>query len=330
MSGSAHISTAQLVKAVSLKLGSTLMFALMGVQFRLLGESYTIGEVGFFRSFFALLPILIYYGYRGELRGVTKTKRLSDHLLRGFFFVFGSFCAIGGLARIPLADFTALAFLAPLITVVFAALLLQERVHIYRWLAVSIGFAGVVLMLFPHLKSHEALSSAAILGYGFALANAISAGCATIQVRRLTSTETTASIVVLMAIVMTLVSLLSIPFGWIIPVSWVDLALLIGTGVSGGLGQMLFTESYRYAQTSLLAPLDYAGMIWAFAFGYWVFGEVPTLYVVIGAVIVAGAGIFIILRERYLGLKRLREVPVAVVGPVGDDTLEEEAANVRP
>jgi drug/metabolite transporter (DMT)-like permease len=102
-------------------------------------------------------------------------------------------------------------------------------------------------------------------------------------------------------------------------------ALLVGIGISGGLGQMLFTDSYRYAPASFLAPFDYMSMLWAFLLGYWVFGEVPTAYVIGGAAIVAAAGIFVILRERQLGLKRLRDTPMSSISALADDEADPDA-----
>jgi drug/metabolite transporter (DMT)-like permease len=314
-----------IVKAVSLKLASTLMFAIMGAQARYLSGAYPIGEVAFFRSLFALIPILIFFGWRGELRGALRTDRPKDHVIRGMFSVVGTFCTFGALARIPIADYTAIAFIAPLITVVFAALILKEHVHVYRWSAVGVGFTGVILMLTPYLGSHAELSTAMLIGVGFAITNAFTAGGATIQIRRLTTTESTSAIVIFMTLMVMIVSLVSVPFGWLMPASWGDLAVLIGIGISGGLGQIFFTDSYRHAPASFLAPFDYSAMLWAFALGYWLFGEVPTIYVTIGAVIVAGAGIFVILRERYLGLKRLRDVPISAISSVSDQEADPDA-----
>ncbi|KQW22333.1 hypothetical protein ASC80_02760 [Afipia sp. Root123D2] len=314
-----------IVKAVSLKLASTLMFAIMGAQARYLSGAYPIGEVAFFRSLFALIPILIFFGWRGELRGALRTDRPKDHVIRGMFSVVGTFCTFGALARIPIADYTAIAFIAPLITVVFAALILKEHVHVYRWSAVGVGFTGVILMLTPYLGSHAELSTAMLIGVGFAITNAFTAGGATIQIRRLTTTESTSAIVIFMTLMVMIVSLVSVPFGWLMPASWGDLAVLIGIGISGGLGQIFFTDSYRHAPASFLAPFDYSAMLWAFALGYWLFGEVPTIYVMIGAVIVAGAGIFVILRERYLGLKRLRDVPISAISSMTDQEADPDA-----
>jgi drug/metabolite transporter (DMT)-like permease len=121
------------------------------------------------------------------------------------------------------------------------------------------------------------------------------------------------------------VSLLTAPFGWRLPATFTELALLIGIGVTGGLGQMLFTDSYRHAPASFLAPFDYTSMLWAFLLGFWIFGEVPTSAVIGGAVIVAGAGIFVILRERALGLKRLRDTPMSPISTIADDEADPDA-----
>ncbi len=313
------------VRAVSLKVASTLMFSLMGAQARYLGSAYPVGEVVFFRSLFALLPLLIWFGFRGQLSSAFHTKRPGDHLVRGTFSVVGIFCTFGALARLPLADVTAIAFLAPLITVIFAYLFLKEKVYVYRWSAVAFGFSGIIVMLYPHLEDHAALTWTMIVGLGLAFTNAFTSGGATIQIRRLTATESTSSIVILMTLLVMVVSLATLPFGWRMPVSWFDWAVLLGIGISGGLGQMFFTDSYRHAPASFLAPFDYTAMIWAFLFGYLIFAEVPTAYVVVGALIVSSAGIFVILRERYLGLKRLREIPIAPIAAMADDEADPDA-----
>lgn len=314
-----------ILKAVLLKIASTLMFVVMGAQVRYLEGAFPVGQVAFFRALFSLIPIVLVFGWRGQLRGVFRTMHPSAHFIRGIFSVVGTFCTFAALARIPIADFTAIAFLAPLITVVFAALILKEHVHIYRWCAVAAGFLGVILMLTPYFTDHGALTSAAALGVGFAFVNAFSSGGATIQIRRITGTESTATIVMFMTAIVMVVSLFTVPFGWLVPASALQWAVLIGIGIAGGLGQIFFTDSYRYAPASFLAPFDYTSMLWAFIAGYWIFGEVPTPYVIAGALIVAGAGIFVILRERQLGLKRLRDTPVAAIASMADPEPDPDA-----
>jgi drug/metabolite transporter (DMT)-like permease len=314
-----------IVKAVSLKLASTMMFALMGAQGRYLGGSFPVGELVFFRGLFALIPIVAYFGYRGELRDVLETDRVRAHFVRGAFSVIGTFCTFGALARLPIADVTAIAFIAPLITVIFAAIFLREHVHVYRWSAVVAGFCGVILMLSPYFRNHAALTASMVTGLVFALTNAVTSGGATIQIRRLVATESSSAIVIFMTLIVMIAALFSMPFGWRLPATLPELLILAGIGIVGGIGQMLFTDSYRLAPASFLASFDYASMLWAFLLGYWIFGEIPTWTVVGGAVIVASAGIFVILRERALGLKRLRDTPMSTIATMADGEADPDA-----
>jgi drug/metabolite transporter (DMT)-like permease len=100
--------------------------------------------------------------------------------------------------------------------------------------------------------------------------------------------------------------LLTLPFGWVMPTRW-ELTALVATGLLGGTAHLIVTESYRYAPASVIAPFDYSAILFAFLLGYWMFGEVPTPVVVVGAAIVVAAGLFVLWRERQLGLKRARD-----------------------
>jgi drug/metabolite transporter (DMT)-like permease len=223
----------------------------------------------------------------------------------------GMFLNFAALARLPLVDATAISFAAPLITVAFAAWFLGERVRIYRWSAVAVGFAGIIVMLWPYLNLAQyaaggSATVAATVGVVCGLTAAFTNAGSVIQTRRLTDTETTSSIVFYFSLFCAVAGLATLPFGWIWP-SWMELAVLIAAGLIGGLAHIVLTSSYRYAPASLVAPLDYTTMIWAFVFGYVLFGEVPTIYVFVGGAIVAASGIFVIWRERQLGLRRIRE-----------------------
>src|SRR5438445_167319 len=129
---------------------------------------------------------------------------------------------------------------------------------------------------------------------------------AVIQTRRLTDTETTSSIVLYFSLVCAAGGLLTLPFGWVVPSAW-EFAVLAAIGLLGGLGHLVLTESYRYAPASVIAPYDYTAILFAFLLGYVMFGEVPTSLVVVGAAIVVAAGLFVLWRERRLGLKRARD-----------------------
>jgi drug/metabolite transporter (DMT)-like permease len=294
------------LNAIALKVISAFIFAVMSAFVRALGEKYPVGQVVFFRSAFAIPPVLLIYAWRRELAAAVRTKRLLGHAGRGAVSIGGMFCNFSALARLPIVDATAISFAAPLITVALAAILLKERVRIYRWSAVIVGFVGIVVMLAPHfdLAAH-ARETAATLGFGFAIAGAFCNAGTVIQTRRLTKTETTSSIVFYFSVICALAGLATWPFGWRVPTGS-ELAALMTIGLCGGIGHILLTESYRLAPASLVAPFDYTTMVWAFLLGYFFFGELPERSIYIGAAIIAGAGLFVIWRERQLGLSRAR------------------------
>lgn len=297
-----------IAKAILLKLMSALLFALMSALVRSLGETIPVGQVVFFRSAWAILPVVVIYAWRRELTAAVRTGRPLGHFGRGLISMTGMFLNFAALARLPLVDATAIGFAAPLITVALAALFLGERVRVYRWSAVAVGFAGVIVMLWPYLDLARLVSGSAVTTVGafLALAGAFTNAGSVIQTRRLTDTETTSSIVLYFSLFCALAGAATLPFAWVTPTG-AQLAALIATGLLGGIAHLLLTESYRFAPASVVAPFDYTAMLWAFVLGYAMFGEVPTLYVYVGSAIVAGAGLFVIWRERQLGLKRARE-----------------------
>jgi drug/metabolite transporter (DMT)-like permease len=294
-------------KAILLKLASALLFAVMQTLVRALGDTTPVGQIVFFRSAFAILPVMVIFAWRHELWAAMRTGHPLAHVWRGLTSVAGMFFNFASLARLPLVEATAISFVSPLITVGFAAVFLKERVRIYRWSAVGIGFLGVLVMLAPHLTlASSAVAATSMVGAMLALAAAFTNAGAVIQTRRLTDTESTSAIVFYFSLFCALGGLLTLPFGWHGPTA-LELAALIALGICGGLAHILLTESYRYAPASLVAPFDYTSMLWALVLGYAVFGEVPTVAVFIGAAIVAGAGLFVIWRERQLGLRRARD-----------------------
>ena len=142
-----------MIKGVGFKLLSALLFTVMAALIRTVGDAVPTGEVVFARSFFALAPLLLWLALRGDVRAALTTTRPFGHLLRGAVGVVSMFCGFAALARLPLADATALGYASPLITVVFAAVLLGERIHAYRWTAVAVGLSGVLVMLWPQLRT---------------------------------------------------------------------------------------------------------------------------------------------------------------------------------
>jgi drug/metabolite transporter (DMT)-like permease len=148
-------------------------------------------------------------------------------------------------------------------------------------------------------------TTATAIGAACAIASAFTGAGSIIQTRVLTNTESTSSIVFYFSLICALAGLATLPFGWRTPTGS-EFAALVALGVLGGVAHIMLTESYRHASASVIAPFDYSSMLWAFVLGYALFGEVPTTFVFVGATIVAAAGLFVIWRERQLGLRRIR------------------------
>jgi len=311
-------------KGILLKLISAVLFAVMSALVRYLGARYPIGEVVFYRSAFAIVPVMLVYAWRGELAAVVRTERPLGQAGRGALSIVGMFCNFGALARLPLVESNAISFTSPLFSVALAALLLKEPVRIYRWSAVIIGFIGVLVVLAPHFSGEEltiAMASAtSVTGVLYGITGSFTNAGTMIQTRRLTESETTSSIVFYFSLSCAVAGLVTWPFGWVSP-SGGEFAALIGIGVLGGMAHIFLTESYRYASASVVAPFDYTTMIWALVLGYAMFDEVPTLMIVTGSAIIAGSGLFVIWREHQLALARRREAAGVPVEAVATTTL---------
>lgn len=295
------------VFGILLKLASTLVFTGMVACVKAASATIPIGEVVFSRSFFGLVPVLTYLAYKGELVAAFRTQRIGGHFLRSGVGVSSMFLWFACLALIPLPEALAIGYASPLITVVLAALVLGETVRIYRWSAVMVGFLGILIILAPRLSlSSESLAasgSGETWGALAALTSACTAAAAMVLIRRLITTESTPSIVVYFSLIASGFALLTLPWGWVLPNLW-EASLLVLAGLLGGIGQILMTESYRHADASTIATFDYSGMIWGLLVGYLMFGEAAGPIVLIGMAIVIAAGIFIIWRERHIGLAR--------------------------
>lgn len=289
---------------ILLQILAMLCFTLQGAFVRYVGDRIPVGEVVFARSLVGLVPLMLWLAWQGKFAEMWRTSNLRAHLTRGIVNLSGMFCNFAGLARIPLADATALGYATPLFTVILAAAFLGEIVRLWRWLAVIVGFGGVLLMLSPHL-GQGTWDNESALGAFFALSAAFLFGVAMTQIRHMTAKETTGALVFFYSLTGIVVSLGTIWWGWVVPQGF-DFVALILLGTLGGMAQILMTESFRHAAASLLAPFAYTSMIWAVGVGYFLFGEVPAMVVLAGAVIVIGSGLFVIWREHQLGLDRKR------------------------
>ena len=269
------------------------------------GEGVPPGQIVFFRSLLATVPVLAYLLVTGQLATAFATSNIRGHVARGLVGVAAMSCGFYGLTRLPLPDAIALGYAKPLIVVALASILLGEAVRVYRWTAVAVGFVGVLFISWPSLSLFDAgfVGTDQALGVIATLASALLAAVATILVRRLVDTEKTSTIVLYFSVTASALSLATLPFGWV-ALGAFSVTLLVLSGVLGGMGQILLTESYRHAPVSTIAPFEYTSIVLGIVVGYFYFGELPQRSMLFGTAIVIAAGLFIILRERRLGIAR--------------------------
>ncbi|MCO4848212.1 MAG: DMT family transporter [Yoonia sp.] len=296
----------QPLRGIMFKVLAVCLFMFMASFIKAASVEVPPGQAVFFRSFFALPVILGWLAMRGELRSGWKTPNPVGHFWRGLLGTSAMGLGFTGLGLLPLPEVTAIGYAAPLLVVVFASMFLNEKVGVYRLSAVLIGMIGVLIVLSPRLSIGAGLSTGETLGAVVVLMGAVFAALAQVFVRKLVQTEGTAAIVFWFSITSAVLALCTLPWGWSMPSAGVAL-MLVMAGFLGGLGQIFLTSSYRYADASLVAPFDYASMILALVIGYFVFDEVPTGTMLLGAGIVILAGVLIIWRERVLGLQRAQQ-----------------------
>jgi len=296
------------LRGISFKIGSVLVFIVMAALIKSTAAHVPPGQVVFFRSLFAIPVIVAWLAWRRELRTGLRTVQPMGHVWRGVVGTSAMGLGFAGLAYLPLPEVTALGYAAPLLTVVFAAMFLGEEVRVFRISAVALGLAGVLIVLSPRVTalSDGAVETAETLGAMLVLGGAVFAALAQVFVRKLVLTESTSAIVFWFSATATMLSLVTLPFGWVMP-DGREAVVLIAAGVLGGIGQILLTSGYREADASVVAPFEYVSMLFALGFGYFLFDEVPTATMLFGALLVVTAGILIIWRERRLGLERARQ-----------------------
>ena len=296
----------QPLRGILFKTLSVCTFMAMASLIKAASAEVPPGQAVFFRSFFALPIILGWLAIRGELATGWKTSNPVGHFWRGLVGTSAMGLMFTGLGLLPLPEVTAIGYAAPLLVVVFAAMFLDEKVGLYRLSAVLLGMVGVLIVLSPRLTIGVGLSTGETLGAVVVLMGAVMAALAQVFVRKLVQTEGTAAIVFWFSVTSALLALCTLPWGWAWP-SWTAVLMLVMAGLLGGIGQIFLTSSYRYADASLVAPFEYTSMILALGIGYFVFAEVPTGPMLLGAGIVISAGVLIIWRERVLGLQRAQQ-----------------------
>lgn len=267
------------------------LFVSMGLIAKILGQRLDSLQVSFARALFGfllLLPLIL-----RERAALFATPRWKMHVLRGIFGTLGMICGFYAVTHLPLAEATALGFTRPLFMVVLAALVLHEAVRARRWTATVIGFLGVLVMLRPGAGVVQFAALVALFG-------ALCAATVGILIKQLVESERPAVVLAWLGLVGTIVTGIPAAFVWQWP-TLTEIALMIVMGTVGTLSQLCLMRGYRLADASFLAPFDYARLPFAAAFGFLFFSEVPDLWALLGAAIIASSTLYIAYREARLG-----------------------------
>ena len=268
---------------------SIIGFSLMDVIVKW-SVDYPVGQVLFFRGFFGI----IFYFFiipRERLHDFYKTKRPGLHSLRciaGLIAIIAIFIA---LRKLPLATVVSISFAAPIFTTIFSIFLLSEKVGIYRWLAVIVGFIGILIITEPGISNLN-------IYYIFPIIFCLGLSYVAITLRQLSTTEPVWLISLFFSIAITFLSFLTLPFGWVMP-SFNHFLILSLVGIFGGVSNLWLSQSYKYSEVSLVTPLKYLTLVFAIIFGYFIWDEIPTIKTLIGALLVIVSTLIIFRREIY-------------------------------
>jgi drug/metabolite transporter (DMT)-like permease len=245
---------------IVLRIVSGVLLAGMYVSVKAVSDAVPLGEIVFFRAFFALIPLLLFLWWRSEFPHGMATQRPYDHLLRSVFGVVSLFASFAALARLSVAEAVLIAQLSPMLTAVAAVFILSERLTIWRVLGVLVGFVGVLVLVWPDLGGGT-LERGRIAGVVLALVSAALSALSIIMVRSLNRTESPGAIALYFVIASMACALLTLPWGWVVP-DGSTLVMLIAAGLFGGFAHIAMTLSFRYAEASRLAPYEYVGLLW--------------------------------------------------------------------
>ena len=259
-------------------------------------EDYPLGQVLFFRGFFGVV-IYFFIMPRERIKNFYYTKRARLHFLRCLSGLIALIAIFIALRKLPLATVVSISFAAPIFTTIFSIFLLNEKVGFYRWLAVSIGFIGIIIITEPGFDDLN-------IYYLFPIIFCLGLSYVAITIRQLSTTEPVWLIALNFSIVITLASLFTIPFGWVLP-NVKDLALLCMIGFFGGFANLWLSQSFKLPEVSLVSPLKYLALIFGIFFGYLIWEEIPTIRTLLGALLVIASSLIILRREIY----HKKEVP---------------------
>ena len=261
-------------------------------------DSYPLGQVIFFRGFFGVLLYFLIMP-RDRIKNFYYTKRPGLHFLRCFFGLIALLAIFTALRNLPLATVVSISFAAPIFTTILSIFLLSEKVGLFRWLAVIVGFVGIIIITEPGFTSLN-------IYFIYPLIFCLGMSYVAITIRQLSTSEPVWLISLYFSATITLASFFTIPYGWIMP-DIKDLLLLMSIGILGGAANLWLSQSYKFSEVSLVTPLKYLALVFAIIFGYFIWNEVPSIKTLGGAFLVITSSIIIFRRE--ITLKKQVTIP---------------------
>ncbi len=263
-------------------------FAIMDATIKWLVADYHVVQVAALRSWFGL-PLLCLFALRGGGLERLKTRRPTVHFGRYLLVLGLTFCFFWALSQMKLVDAIAISFAAPIFITALSMPLLRESVGLHRWLAVGIGFVGVLVMLRPGFGVFQWAALVVLLSVGFY-------ALLMITTRAFKNTESSASLMLYPQLGMSLTGILLAPFFWVTP-DLMDLVLFALAGTFGSVGVMCVTHAFRLGPAAVITPFEYSALIWATLLGYLLWDELPDGITLLGAAIVVASGLYIVYRE---------------------------------
>lgn len=254
---------------IGLRVLSGVLFTGMLVCIKAVSDEVPVGQSVFFRSLFALLPIVVFLMLRREFPQGLATRRPLGHALRSGLGAAAMFASFAAVALLPVAETTLLAQLTPVFMALGGVLLLGERFSLYRAGAIALALAGVAVLVLPGLEATR--EQGQLAGYALGALSALLTAGALLTVRRISRTETAGSIAFYFILVSALAGLATLPLGWA-PLNGDVVWLLVLSGLFGGTAHIAMTLALRYAEASRLAPFEYIALVWPVLADWLLFG----------------------------------------------------------
>ena len=284
---------------ITLRIGASLAFTIMVLFIKFVADTIPTGQIVFYRSVFAMIPLVIFLFLTRDFPDGLKTQRPWGHVSRCLLGCFAMFASFASLKYLPIAHATIIGYIAPILAVILARLILREEVTGARWLGILFGFSGMLMLILPKITD-VSVDEGYFIGAALGLLMAIFTSGAKIQIRSLAKTENAGAIAFYFALTCTIAGLLSFPMGWVSPNSD-ELFWLICCGLAGGIAHIMMTLSYQYSEVSKLATFEYLSLVFAVLSDYLFFAIIPEVSFYLSSTLIIAATLIVAFSDRIRG-----------------------------